>query len=48
MIYAVFLCDRKWNIRKIRQCSPDLSLSEGESLFKMISEKEKLEDNEEE
>ena len=43
MIYAVFLCDRQWKIKKVRQCCPELDLKEGEFLTNLISEKEELE-----
>ena len=43
MIYAVFLCDKQWKIKKVRQCCPELDLKEGESLTNLISEKWALE-----
>ncbi len=43
MIYAVFLCDRQWKIKKVRQCCPELDLKEGEFLTNLISEKGELE-----
>lgn len=38
MIYAVFLCDKQWKIKKVRQCCPGLNLQEGEILTDLISE----------
>ena len=37
MIYAVLLCDKQWNIKRIKQCSPELHLQEGESLRGQVS-----------
>ncbi len=42
MIYAVFLCDKQWNIKKIRQCGPPLRLSEGECLTELVGERDAL------
>ena len=42
MIYAVFLCDKQWKIKKVRQCCPKLALEEGEFLTDLISEKWEL------
>ena len=42
MIYAVFLCDKNWKIRKIRQCNKELPLMEEEFLTDVVSEKEEL------
>ena len=39
MIYAVFLCDKQWEIKKIRQCCTELGLQEGEFLTDLISER---------
>lgn len=39
MIYAVFLCDKQWKIRKVRQCCPELDLHEEQFLTDLISEK---------
>ena len=47
MIYAVFLCDKDWKIRKIRQCNKELPLSEEEFLTDVVSEKEELQNIEE-
>ena len=47
MIYAVFLCDKNWMIKKIKQNDDRLSLCEGEFLTDMVSQWEKLEENEE-
>ena len=47
MIYAVFLCDKNWMIKKIKQNDDRLSLCEGEFLTDMASQWEKLEENEE-
>ncbi len=43
MIYAVFLCDKQWKIKKVQQCCPELDLKEGDSLTDLISEKWALE-----
>ena len=43
MIYAVFLCDRQWKIKKVRQCYPELDLTEGKFLTDLVFEKEELE-----
>ena len=48
MIYAAFVCDRLWKIKKVRNCCPELDLTEGEFLTDLISQKEKLEQNGEE
>ena len=42
MIQAVFLCDTKWKITRIRQCSEELLLHEGDVLSDLILEKEPL------
>ena len=42
MIYAVFLCDTKWKINKIRRCSKEIILKEGDILVNLISEKGNL------
>ncbi len=42
MIYAVFLCDKQWKIKKVRQCCPELVLEEGEFLTDLISEEGEL------
>lgn len=47
MIYAVFLCDKQWKIKKVRQCCPELHLQEGELLTNLISEKWDSEQEEE-
>ena len=47
MIYAVFLCDKDWKIRKIRQCNKELLLCEADFLTDLVSEKEALENIEE-
>lgn len=47
MIYAVFLCDKNWKIRKIRQCSKKLPLMEEAFLTDVVSEKEELQNMEE-
>ena len=39
MIYAVFLCDKQWKIKKVRQCCPELDLQEEEFLTDLVSEK---------
>lgn len=36
MIYAVFLCDKKWNIKRIRYSNGKLSLNEGDSFTELI------------
>lgn len=38
MISAVFLCDKKWKIRKIRQSIPLLPLKVGDSLTTLVAE----------
>lgn len=38
MIYAVFLCDKKWEIKKIKECSPKLPLKEGDNLAALVTE----------
>ncbi len=43
MIYAVFLCDKQWKIKKVRQCCPELAVTEGEFLTNLVLEKDKLE-----
>ncbi len=48
MIYAVFLCDRQWEIKKVRLCCPEFDLKEGDFLTKLVCEKEKLQQNPEE
>ena len=48
MIYAVFLCDKQWKIKKVRQCCPELKLQEGEILTDLICEKEMLQQSTEE
>ena len=48
MIYAVFLCDKQWKIKKVRQCCPQLVLEEGEVLTDLISEEGELAQEEEE
>ena len=45
MIYAVFLCDVKWKINIIRQCSTEISLTEGEVLSDLVAEKEELQNH---
>lgn len=45
MIYAVFLCDIKWKIIRIRQCNAELSLHEDELLTDFVLEREKLQNN---
>ena len=47
MIYAVFLCDKQWKIKKVRQCCPELHLREGDFLTDMVSEKWNIEQEEE-
>lgn len=47
MIYAVFLCNKQWEIKIIRQCSPDMAFEEGEFLTSIVSEKLELEHIEE-
>lgn len=39
MIYAVFLCDKQWKIKKVRQCCTELNLQEDEFLTDLISDK---------
>ncbi len=48
MIYAVFLCDKQWKIKKVRQCCPELDLKEGDFLTELVCEKEALQQNTEE
>ena len=43
MIYAVFLCDKQWKIKKVRQCCPELAVTEGEVLTDFVCEKQVLE-----
>lgn len=38
MIYAVFLCDKQWEIKKIKECSPKLPLKEGDNLAALVTE----------
>lgn len=38
MIYAVFLCDKQWKIKKIKECSPKLPLKEGDNLADLVTE----------
>ena len=45
MIYAVFLCDKQWKIKRIRYNNGTLSLNVGDFLTEMIIEKEALKDN---
>lgn len=45
MIYAVFLCDKKWKIKRIRYNNGILPLNAGDFLTEMIIEKEALKDN---
>jgi len=47
MIYAVFLCDKRWKIKKVRQCCPEFDVKEGSVLSELISDKQKLEEYEE-
>lgn len=47
MIDAVFLCDKEWKIKKVRQCCPELGLKEGDLLPELVLEKGKLEQYEE-
>ena len=42
MIYAVFLCDKEWKIKKVRQSCPELNLHEGDFLTDLISEQDTL------
>ena len=42
MIYAVFLCDKQWKIKKVRQCCPELTVTEGEFLTDLVLEKNRL------
>ena len=42
MIYAVFLCDKQWKIKKVRQCCPELTVTEGEFLTDLVLEKDRL------
>ena len=44
MIYAVFLCDKKWNIKRIRYNNGELSLKEGDSFAELLSEDSVLQD----
>ncbi len=48
MIYAVFLCDTKWKIIRIRLCREELCLSEQDYLTDLVAESEKLKDHTEE
>ena len=48
MIYAVFLCDKQWKIKKVRQCCPELTVKEGDFLTELVCEKELLQQNTEE
>ena len=47
MIYAVFLCDKQWKIKKIRQNTRILILKEDEYLTALVKEKELLLDKNE-
>ena len=47
MVYAVFLCDKQWKIKKVKQCCQELNLQEGDLLTDLISEKWDLEQEEE-
>ena len=47
MIYAVFLCDKEWKIKKIRQDNRMLVLKEDEFLTDLVVEKEQLLDKNE-
>ena len=40
MIYAVFLCDKQWKIKKIKECRPELPLKEGDNLADLVTEAE--------
>ena len=42
MIYAVFLCDIKWEIKRICQCNADFLLRKGEFLTDLVLETEGL------
>ena len=42
MVYAVFLCDREWKIKKIQQCREALHLKENDILTDVVREKEML------
>ncbi len=42
MIYAVFLCDKQWKIKKIRQDNQMLDLKEEDILTDLVMEKEQL------
>ena len=43
MIYAVFLCDKNWIIKKIRHCVPELSLKPGDDLRDILDQADMLE-----
>ncbi len=45
MIYAVFLCDTKWKISRIRQSSGQIALYEGAVLTDLVLESEALQNN---
>ena len=45
MIYAVFLCDTKWKIERIRQCREELPLQEQDYLTDLVEESGKLKNN---
>lgn len=42
MVYAVFICDKQWKIKKIRQCCEELSLKEGDLFKELITEETDL------
>ena len=47
MIYAVFLCDKQWKIKKIRQDNQMVDLKEDKFLTELVVEKDKLLDKNE-
>ena len=48
MIYAVFLCDEQWKIKKIRQDNQMGDLKEDKFLTELVVEKDKLLDKNDE
>lgn len=42
MIYAVFLCDKQWIIKRIRICAPELSLRPGDDLAEFLEDRDTL------
>ena len=47
MIYAVLLCDKEWNIERIKQNVSGLSLEQGDCLTDMVQDADELTENDE-